>query len=113
MEWIEYTEEADLLNVALFGCTAKQWREANHVSVTTNNNMQDFASINELAVLSNLESHNAEMIKVGLNKEDKVTKLLAIARYQMDVLSKYDYMKSLKKTSESLYLDAVDGKKEK
>jgi hypothetical protein len=68
MAWISYAEEADLLNVALFGCTARQWRDANHISADINKNMRDFASINELAILSNLESHNADMIKDGLSK---------------------------------------------
>lgn len=106
MTWISYAEEADLLNVALFGCTAKQWRDANNISLTTNQNMRDFASINELAVLSNLESHNAEMIKDGLSKKERFVKLLAIAKYQIGILSEQDYIKSLKKTSESFYLDA-------
>jgi hypothetical protein len=106
MAWVSYAEEADLLNVALFGCTAKQWREVNHISADANKNMRDFASINELAVLSNLESHNADMIKVGLNKKDRFIKLLAIAKYQLGVLGGHDYIKSLKKTNEFFYLDA-------
>ena len=67
-EWIAYAEEADLLNVALFGCTARQWRDANPTLVKENKNIRDFASINQLAVLSNLETHNAELIKENVNK---------------------------------------------
>jgi hypothetical protein len=54
IEWLVYAEEADLLNVALFGCTAKDWRDVNPVHVKKKLNIRDFASINELVVLSNL-----------------------------------------------------------
>ena len=64
-EWLAYADEADLLNVALFGCTAKAWREANS-DLAKNSNIRDYASIAELTVLSNLETHNAELIKQGL-----------------------------------------------
>ena len=68
-EWLKYAEEADILNVALFNTTAKKWRELNP-SLAKNSNVRDYASINELTVLSNLESHNAEKIKLlGNNKE--------------------------------------------
>lgn len=50
-EWIIYAEEADLLNVALFGCTAKHWRDANPEQAKKGLNIRDFASINELAIL--------------------------------------------------------------
>ncbi len=62
-EWLAYAEEADILNVALFGCTAKQWREANPQLTLEGKNLRDIASINELAILSNLESANADMIR--------------------------------------------------
>ena len=62
-EWLIYAEEADILNVALFGCTAKQWKEANKIQKDSGINMRDSASINELTVLSNLESLNSEFIK--------------------------------------------------
>ncbi len=107
-EWIAYADEADLLNVALFGCTAKQWREANPNLASENKNIRDYASINELAVLSNLESLNAEMIKTELNKSDRFQKLLAIAIYQLNILNKTDFMKSLKKTNEDIYLKSGD-----
>lgn len=60
-EWIAYAEEADIVNVALFGFTAKAWRETNP-ELAKKNNVRDFATINELTVLSNLETHNAQMI---------------------------------------------------
>ncbi len=62
MEWLVYADEADLLNAALFGCTARAWREANP-ELAKHSNIRDFASIAELTVLSNLEAHNAELIK--------------------------------------------------
>lgn len=103
--WLAYAEEADLLNVALFGCTAKQWREANATLSLQNKNVRDIASINELAVLSNLESANADMIRNGLSKEVRFQKLLEMVRYQLEILNKQDFLKSLKKESESTYID--------
>ncbi len=61
-EWLKYAKETDILNVALFNTTAKEWRELNPDLAKTSN-IRDYASINELTVLSNLKSHNAEMIK--------------------------------------------------
>lgn len=54
-EWLVYAEEVDLLNVALFNCTAKDWRDANPDLAKKSMNLRDIASINELAILSNLE----------------------------------------------------------
>lgn len=62
-EWLAYADEADLLNVALFNCTAKSWRDANPELAKN-----DYASITELTVLSNLETHNAELIKKEIAK---------------------------------------------
>ena len=67
-EWLAYAEEADILNVALFGFTAKQWRESNPKLTLEGKNLRDLASINELAILSNLESANAEMIREKIEK---------------------------------------------
>jgi hypothetical protein len=104
-EWIAYAEEADILNVALFGCTAKQWREANPEHDLDGKNIRDFASINELAVLSNLQSTNAELIKTGTTKQIRFKKLLEMAAYQLKILSRGDFMKTLKRTSEDIYLN--------
>lgn len=62
LQWLSYAEEADLLNVALFGFTAKSWRETNP-EIAKTSNVIDYASIYELTVLSNLETHNAQMIR--------------------------------------------------
>ena len=105
MEWLAYAEEADILNVALFGCTAKQWRDANPELALQNKNLRDIASINELAVLSNLESANADMIRNAIVKQVRFQKLLEIARYQIEILNRQHFLKSLKKISDDVYLD--------
>ena len=86
LQWLPYAEEADLLNVALFGFTAKAWREANP-ELAKKSNVRDYATINELAVLSNLESHNAQMIREGKDKTDRFTVLKEIADYQLIILN--------------------------
>ena len=104
-QWIEYAEEADLLNVALFGCTAKQWKEANPEHALNGKNMRDFSSINELAVLSNLESLNSELIKSGVEKRIRFNNMHRISRQQLEILNKTDLLKSIKKQSDSTYID--------
>lgn len=109
-EWLAYAEEADILNVALFGCTAKQWREANPQLTLEGKNLRDIASINELAILSNLESANADMIREEIGKKERFEKLYKIAQYQKEILDKQDFLKSLKKTSDDIYLDSANSK---
>ncbi len=104
-DWIIYAEEADLLNVALFHCTAKDWRLANPEYAKKGMNIRDIASINELAVLSNLESLNAEMIKSGIIKESRYLKLKEIATYQLTILNEKDFIKALKKLNEKVYVE--------
>lgn len=87
--WVKYAEEADILNVIIFKTTAKEWRELNP-ELAKKSNMRDYATINELTVLSNLETHNAELIKEGKRKEDRFDILNDIARYQLNVLNKSD-----------------------
>lgn len=93
-EWLAYADEADLLNVALFGCTAKEWREANP-ELAKHNNIRDYASIPELTVLSNLETHNAELIKSGMPKAERFERLREIAQYQLRVLAEAERIKEL------------------
>ncbi len=81
-EWLIYAEEADLLNVVLFNCTAKDWREVNPELAKKNLNIRDFASINELTVLSNLESLNALLIKKKVDKIERFKELKEVAQYQ-------------------------------
>ncbi len=79
-----YANEADLLNVALFGQTAKQWRDANP---TLDGNMRDHATIEQLLVLANLESLNAEFIHMHLPQSERVKRLNEIAIRQMQTLT--------------------------
>jgi len=79
-----YATEADLLNVALFGQTAKQWREANPA---LEGNMRDHANIEQLLVLANLESMNAELIHMQLTQSDRLIRLNAIAIRQLNILT--------------------------
>ncbi|HJK78870.1 MAG TPA: KilA-N domain-containing protein [Methanocorpusculum sp.] len=92
-EWLAYADEADLINVALFGCTAKQWRDANPELAKTTN-IRDYATINELAILSNLQTHNAELIKQHISKEQRFTTLKEIARYQTKVLTEAEKIRT-------------------
>jgi hypothetical protein len=106
-KWIkdfEYAEEADVLNLALFGCTAKEWKTQNPERHKAKENIRDSASINELIVLSNLESINALMNREGLNKENRFKRLQEIARHELMILNDKDFMKSLKKSSDDVYL---------
>ena len=80
---IVYASEADLLNMALFGMTAKEWRVQNP---DKKGNIRDYATGEQLLVLSNLENLNAEFIKVGLDQEERLERLNEIAIYQMGVL---------------------------
>ncbi len=93
-EWLKYAEEADILNVIIFKSTAKEWRDLNP-SLASKYNMRDFASINELTVLSNLESHNSELIKDGKSKEERFDILPSIADYQLGILNKSDELKMI------------------
>ena len=86
LSWLPYAEESDLLNVALFGFTAKAWREANP-ELAKKSNVRDYSSINELTVLSNLETHNAQMIREGKSKEERFLALKEIAEYQLRILN--------------------------
>lgn len=81
---ITYATEADLLNVALFGHTAKQWRTANP---KLEGNVRDFASIEQLLVLANMEGMNAEFIHMGLPQGERLKRLNQIAIRQMQVLT--------------------------
>ena len=99
-EWLVYADEADLLNVALFGCTAKEWRDANPV-LAAKQNIRDFASIAQLTVLSNLETHNAEMIKQGIDKAERFDRLKQIAGYQLRVLTEAEAIQKLPKGNDN------------
>ena len=82
------------MNVALFGFTAKAWREANP-ELAKSSNVRDYATVNELTVLSNLETHNAQMIREGKNKEERFQVLKDIAEYQLNILNTAETIKVL------------------
>ena len=88
-----YANEADVLNVAIFGITAKQWREA-HPNLK--GNIRDYATINELICLSNMENLNAVFIKDGLSQRERLIKLNQIAIHQMQILQNNKQQKYLK-----------------
>ena len=89
----KYANEADLLNVALFGITAKMWRDKNPKQ---NGNIRDYASIEQLVVLSNLESINAALIHQGLAQEKRIQQLNILAIIQMKSLAGYKELKKLR-----------------
>ena len=82
-----YAEEADVLNMALFGMTAKDWRNNNPNLI---GNVRDYASINELICLANLENLNAVFINAGLKQSERLEKLNKVAISQMKILNKCD-----------------------
>ena len=80
---MKYADEADVLNIAMFGMTAKQWREQNP---DKKGNIRDYASINELICLSNMENLNAVFINDGMSQSERLIKLNQIAIQQMRIL---------------------------
>ena len=90
---VVYANEADVLNVAMFGMTAKEWREANP---DRKGNIRDYATINELICLANMESMNAELIRLGMSQRNRLIELNRIAIHQMSVLENADSRKLLK-----------------
>lgn len=90
-----YANEADVLNVALFGKTAKQWRMENGIT-DKKKNMRDFASVEQLIVLVNLESMNADMIRQGMLVPERLRKLRQVAYYQLHSLESSNVAARLK-----------------
>ena len=89
-----YSNEADVLNVAMFGVTARQWREANP---DLKGNIRDYATINELICLSNMENLNAVFIEQGMTQSQRLVKLNQIAIHQMSILENSDNERKLLK----------------
>ncbi|MEK7255587.1 MAG: KilA-N domain-containing protein [Bacteroidota bacterium] len=87
-----FASEADVLNVAVFGVTAQQWRLANP---DAKGNMRDHASPEQLIILANLEAINAELIREGLSQDERAAKLNEIAIYQMQILTNLPTLKQL------------------
>lgn len=99
----KYASEADMLNMALFGKTAKQWRDE---TGNKKENMRDYASIEQLIILVNIESMNADMIREGIPMSDRLKKLRSVAYYQMQSLT---HNKSIARIKDNL----IDGKSDK
>jgi hypothetical protein len=92
-EGLYYASEADILNLALFSTTAKEWRDANP---NLKGNIRDHSTTEQLLVLANLENLNAEFIKMGLPKEERLIKMNDIAIYQMQLLVNTSELNQLK-----------------
>ena len=88
-----YAEEADVLNVAIFGMTAKEWRESNP---NLNGNIRDYATVNELICISNMENINSVMINENVPQSERLEKLNKIAIHQMNILENCNNRKLLK-----------------
>lgn len=87
-----YANEADVLNMALFGQTAKQWRDANP---KLEGNMREYANVEQLLVLANIESMNAEFIRMGLSQSERLKKLNGIAITQLKTFSVHNSIAKL------------------
>jgi len=93
-----YANEADILNVALFGMTAKEWKDENP---TLDGNMRDYANILQLVILNNLENLNSEMIAQGIEQKVKLEKLNAIAKKQYSILQDSKEIKKIEMLDEN------------
>jgi len=99
----KYASEADMLNMALFGKTAKQWRDE---TGNKKENMRDYASVEQLIILVNIESMNADMIREGIPMSERLKKLRSVAYYQMQSLTRN---KSIERIKDNL----IDSKSDK
>lgn len=96
-EYLVYASEADMLNLALFGCRAKDWEEHNPELASKGLNLRDTATINQLIVLSNLEVVNAEMIKRGVERIERFTFLQQMAQEELTSLNKTNVEQQFKR----------------
>ena len=93
-----YANEADILNVALFGMTAREWKEKNP---NLDGNMRDYANILQLVILSNLEKINAELINQGLPQKNRLERLNEIAKKQLEILKDSSGIKKIEELDDS------------
>ena len=96
-----YANEADILNVALFGMTAKEWKDKNP---TLDGNMRDYANILQLVILSNLENLNSEMIVQGIEQKTRLERLNEIAKKQYNILQDSKGIKKLEGLDNNYYI---------
>ena len=94
MKLYAYATEADLLNVALFGMTAKEWKDQNP---NLDGNMRDYANILQLVILVNLENLNAEMIEQGIESKIRLERLNTIAKKQYNILQDNNSIEKIEK----------------
>ena len=102
-----YAEEADVLNVALFGITAKEWRNKNP-KLAENGNIRDYTDLLHLVILNNLENINAELIKMNIPQSDRLVKLNNIAKKQMELLKNNDSLKKLEYVKEKISDELIE-----
>lgn len=102
-----YAEEADVLNVALFGITAKEWRNKNP-KLAENGNIRDYTDLLHLVILNNLENINAELIKMNISQSDRLVKLNNIAKKQMELLKNNDSLKKLEYVKENVSDELIE-----
>ena len=104
-----YAEEADVLNVALFGMTAKEWREKNP-ELSKNGNIRDYTDLLHLVILSNLETINANLIADNILQEVRLIKLNNSARMQMKTLKNNKSIKDLELLQKEVNENLIDMK---
>ena len=97
-----FADEADMLNVALFGKKAREWRDEHPIETQKGENIRDYATAEELIILVNMESQNAELIKEGLPQSERFAKLHKMARTQMQILLKNRTKEKLKNVNPNL-----------
>ena len=112
-EWLLYADEADLLNIAMWGCTAKDWKLANTQRALIGENIRDMASINDLAILSNIENLNSFLIAQGMSKAERLRFLVDVVNKQRVALDGLDIIKGLQKLDKTTYIDAKKADKKK
>lgn len=102
-----YAEEADVLNVALFGITAKEWKNKNP-KLAENGNIRDYTDLLHLVILNNLENINAELIKMNISQSDRLVKLNNIAKKQIELLKNNDSLKKLEYVKENISDELIE-----
>lgn len=101
-----YAEEADVLNVALFGMTAKEWRESNQ-KLAKDGNIRDYTDLLHLIILNNLENINAELIELDIPQRERLIKLNNSAKKQMELLKNNKNIKELENLEEKISKEQI------
>lgn len=105
---IVYAKEADVLNVALFGMTAKQWEDKNP-ELSKKSNIRDCADLIQLIILNNLESINSELIKIGMSQQERLVQLNSSARKQINLLNNNKKVEQLELLEKNLTRVNING----